>query len=48
LARLQLLGVSWIVLPVQASTGFPCPFINARVRVCRLSGALLHGAEGAK
>jgi hypothetical protein len=48
LARLQLLGVSWIVLPVQASTGFPCPFTNARVRVCRLSGALLHRAEGAK
>jgi hypothetical protein len=48
LARLQPLGVSWIVLPVQASTGFPCPFTNARVRVCRLSGALLHGAEGAK
>jgi hypothetical protein len=48
LARLQPLGVSWIVLPVQASTGFPCPFTNARVRVCRLSGALLHRAEGAK
>jgi hypothetical protein len=48
LARLLPLGVSWIVLPVQASTGFPCPFTNARVRVCRLSGALLHRAEGAK
>jgi hypothetical protein len=48
LARLLPLGVSWIVLPVQAGTGFPCPFTNARVRVCRLSGALLHRAEGAK
>ncbi len=48
LARLLPLGVTWIVLPVQASTGFPCPFTNARVRVCRLSGALLHRAEGAK
>jgi hypothetical protein len=36
LARLQPLGVTWIVLPAQASTGFPCPFINASVRVCRL------------
>jgi len=58
LARLQALGVTWIVLPVQpappapasrgATTGFPCPFTNARVRVCRLSGALLHRPEGAK
>jgi hypothetical protein len=48
LARLQPLGVSWIVLPVGAKTGFPCPFTNARVRVCRLTGALLHGADSAK
>ncbi|HET6217869.1 MAG TPA: DUF6798 domain-containing protein [Acidobacteriaceae bacterium] len=48
LARLQPLGVTWIVLPAEASTGFPCPFTNARVRVCRLSGALLHLPEGAK
>jgi hypothetical protein len=48
LARLQPLGVTWIVLPAGASTGFPCPFINARVRVCRLDGALLHRPEGAK
>jgi hypothetical protein len=48
LARLQPLGVTWIVLPVGASTGFSCPFTNVRVRVCRLSGALLHRAEGAK
>jgi hypothetical protein len=48
LARLQPLGVTWIVLPAGASTGFPCPFTSARVRVCRLSGALLHRAEGAK
>jgi hypothetical protein len=48
LARLQPFGVTWIVLPAQASTDFPCPFTNARVRVCRLSGALLHRPEGAK
>jgi hypothetical protein len=48
LARLQPLGVTWIVLPAEATTGFPCPFTNARVRVCRLSGALLHRPEGAK
>jgi hypothetical protein len=36
LARLLPLGVTWIVLPAQASTGFPCPFRNARVRVCML------------
>jgi hypothetical protein len=47
LSRLQPLGVTWIVLPAQASTRFPCPFANARVRVCRL-GPLLHPAEGAK
>jgi hypothetical protein len=48
LARLQPLGVTWIVLPAEATTGFPCPFTNARVRICRLSGALLHRPEGAK
>jgi hypothetical protein len=48
LARLQPLGVTWIVLPAGVSTGFPCPFTNARVRICRLGGALLHGPEGAK
>jgi hypothetical protein len=35
-ARLRPFGVTWIVLPAEASTSFPCPFINARVRVCRL------------
>ena len=48
LARLQPLGVTWIVLPAEASTGFPCPFTNSRVRVCRLGGALLQRPEGAK
>jgi hypothetical protein len=48
LARLRPLGVAWIVLPAQANTAFPCPFINASVRVCQLSGALLHRTEGAK
>jgi hypothetical protein len=48
LARLRPFGVSWIILPVQAKTDFPCPFTNARVRVCQLREALLHGTEGAK
>jgi hypothetical protein len=48
LIRLRPLGATWIVLPVQANTGFPCPFNNSSVRVCRLSGALLHRTEGAK
>jgi hypothetical protein len=48
LVRLRPLGVTWIVLPVEAKTGFACPFSNARVRVCRLGGALLQGADGAK
>jgi hypothetical protein len=47
-ARVQPLGATWIVLPVQSSTGFTCPFTNSRVRVCRLNGALLHPREGAK
>jgi hypothetical protein len=34
--RLEPLGVTWIVLPVQAATTFPCPFRNREVRVCRL------------
>jgi hypothetical protein len=45
LARLKPFGVTWIVLPAEASTGFACPFINARVRVCRV--AVSH-ADGAK
>jgi hypothetical protein len=36
LARLRPLGVTWIVLPASAGTDFPCPFVNRRVRVCRL------------
>ena len=46
-ARLTPLGVTWIVLPLQASTRLPCPYTNTAVRVCRL-GILIHGAEGAK
>jgi hypothetical protein len=45
LARLKPLGVTWIVLPAQASTGFPCPFINARVRVCRVAVSHTEGAK---
>jgi hypothetical protein len=48
LAWLRPLGAAWIVLPAQANTAFPCPFTNASVRVCQLSGALLHRTEGAK
>jgi hypothetical protein len=48
LAQLWPLGVTWIVLPAQANTGFSCPFTNASVRVCRLRDALLHSTEGAK
>jgi hypothetical protein len=47
LARLRPLGVTWVVLPAQASTGFVCPFTNDRVRVCRLN-PLLHPTDGAK
>jgi hypothetical protein len=35
-ARLRPLGVGWIVLPAQTATSFPCPFVNAGVRVCRI------------
>jgi hypothetical protein len=35
-ARLRPLGVTWIILPAWAATRFPCPFVNPRVRVCRL------------
>jgi len=34
--RLLPLGVTWIVLPTQASTALTCPFSNAVARVCRL------------
>jgi hypothetical protein len=47
LTRLRPLGVTWLVLPAKARTGFVCPFSNDRVRVCRLS-PLLHPADGAK
>jgi len=47
LTRLRPLGVTWVVLSTQASTGFDCPFSNERVRVCRLS-PLLHPMDGAK
>ena len=45
LARLRPLGVTWIVLPAQASTSFPCPFTNPRVRVCRLAISRTDGAK---
>lgn len=36
LSRLLPLGATWIVLPVQAKTGFICPYRNVAVQVCRL------------
>jgi hypothetical protein len=45
LARLKPFGVTWIVLPAEAGTGFPCPFINARVRVCRVAVSRTDGAK---
>jgi hypothetical protein len=45
LARLKPLGATWIVLPVQAATGFVCPFVNARVRVCRVAVSHTDGAK---
>ena len=47
IARLQPLGVTWIVLPSQAGTSLVCPFENQGVRVCRL-GILFRGTNGAK
>jgi hypothetical protein len=36
IAALQPLGVSWIVLPSNAPTNFPCDYADATVKVCRL------------
>ena len=36
LARLQPLGVTWVVLNAAAQTGFECPYRNTAVRVCKL------------
>ena len=35
-ARLQPLGVTWVVLEVGAKTRLECPYVNASVRVCRV------------
>ena len=34
--RLKPLGVTWIVLPSESKTAFPCPYSNRAVQVCRL------------
>ncbi len=34
--RLLPRGVSWVVLPAGAATGFVCPYRNAEVEVCRV------------
>jgi hypothetical protein len=35
-ARVQPLGATWILMPVEARTRFPCPYQNAVAKVCRL------------
>ena len=45
LARIRPLGAHWIVLPAQAHTGFPCPYVNAWARVCRVAVSGRDGAE---
>ena len=37
-AALGPAGVTWVVLQRGASTALQCPFINARVKVCRVPG----------
>jgi hypothetical protein len=36
LAKLQPLGVTWLVLETSSQTAFPCPYQNPTVKVCRL------------
>jgi hypothetical protein len=36
LERLVPLAATWIVLPANSATAFPCPYVNPAVRVCRL------------
>jgi hypothetical protein len=35
-AALAPLGATWLLLPPDAQTGFPCPFQNRAVQVCRI------------
>jgi hypothetical protein len=44
-ARLKPLGAGWIVLPAGSVTSFPCPYINARVRVCKVAISTRDGAK---
>jgi hypothetical protein len=37
-ARLKPLGVTWLLLPANAATGFACPYRNAAAEVCRMPG----------
>jgi hypothetical protein len=36
IATLRPLGASWVVLPSEAATGFPCSYADETVKVCRL------------
>jgi hypothetical protein len=36
IAKLEALGVSWIVLPSSSQTAFLCSYANEAVKVCRL------------
>ncbi len=36
IARLKPFGVTWLLLPSNAATNFPCPFQNAVAKVCRM------------
>lgn len=38
LAHLTPFGVTWILLPPNAATHFPCPYQNSVTKVCRLEG----------
>jgi hypothetical protein len=45
-ARLQPLGVNWLLLSNSAATSFPCPYRNLVSQVCRLIPAALSPPSG--
>jgi hypothetical protein len=36
IAELTALGATWLLLPSQTETAFPCPYRNTVVAVCRM------------
>jgi hypothetical protein len=34
--KLSAAGIQWIVLPAASMTGFPCPYRNNAMKVCRI------------